>query len=75
MKTHAGQVGSSTTSTTGVPGANGPGSNSGGGNKHKCNICDELCPSAAVLAEHKLTHCKVRTGQYLSFTFHTWVNS
>jgi hypothetical protein len=25
----------------------------------KCNICDELFPSAAVLAEHKLTHCKV----------------
>ena len=26
----------------------------------KCNICDEVFPSAAVLAEHKLTHCKVR---------------
>jgi len=25
----------------------------------KCNICDEVFPSAAVLAEHKLTHCKV----------------
>jgi len=28
----------------------------------KCNICDELFPSAAVLAEHKLTHCKVRVA-------------
>ena len=28
--------------------------------KHKCIICDEMCPTAAVLAEHKLTHCKVR---------------
>ncbi|KFM64879.1 Zinc finger protein 521, partial [Stegodyphus mimosarum] len=27
--------------------------------KHKCNICDEMCPSATTLAEHKLTHCKV----------------
>jgi len=26
----------------------------------KCNICDEVFPSAAVLAEHKLTHCKVQ---------------
>ena len=25
----------------------------------KCNICDDIFPSAAVLAEHKLTHCKV----------------
>lgn len=25
----------------------------------KCNICDELFPSASVLAEHKLSHCKV----------------
>jgi len=25
----------------------------------KCNICDEVFPSAAVLAQHKLTHCKV----------------
>lgn len=29
----------------------------------KCNICDELFPSAAVLAEHKLTHCKVHDAQ------------
>lgn len=28
--------------------------------RHKCLICDEVLPSAAVLAEHKLTHCKVR---------------
>lgn len=27
--------------------------------RHKCLICDEILPSAAVLAEHKLTHCKV----------------
>jgi hypothetical protein len=27
--------------------------------RHKCLICDEVLPSAAVLAEHKLTHCKV----------------
>ena len=26
----------------------------------KCNICDEVFPSALILAEHKLTHCKVR---------------
>lgn len=32
---------------------------SGLSGKHKCNICDELCPTAALLAEHKLTHCKV----------------
>ncbi|XP_053677117.1 zinc finger protein 423 homolog [Anopheles nili] len=30
-----------------------------GGGKHKCLICDEIFPSPAVLAEHKLTHCKV----------------
>ncbi|XP_062712786.1 zinc finger protein 423 homolog isoform X2 [Aedes albopictus] len=29
------------------------------GGKHKCLICDEIFPSPAVLAEHKLTHCKV----------------
>lgn len=28
--------------------------------RHKCLICDEVLPSAAVLAEHKLTHCKVK---------------
>ncbi|XP_055535740.1 zinc finger protein 423 homolog isoform X2 [Wyeomyia smithii] len=29
------------------------------GGKHKCLICDEIFPSPAVLAEHKLSHCKV----------------
>ena len=29
--------------------------------KHKCNICDEICPSAGTLAEHKLSHCKIVT--------------
>ncbi|GIX91440.1 zinc finger protein 521 [Caerostris extrusa] len=29
--------------------------------KHKCNICDEICPSAATLADHKISHCKVVT--------------
>ena len=29
---------------------------------HKCNICDRVFPEAAVLAEHKLTHCKVKRG-------------
>ena len=28
----------------------------------KCNICDEIFPSATILAEHKLTHCKVVKG-------------
>ncbi|KAK2152612.1 hypothetical protein LSH36_323g03140 [Paralvinella palmiformis] len=28
----------------------------------KCNICDEIFPSASILAEHKLTHCKVVKG-------------
>lgn len=27
--------------------------------KHKCLICDEIFPSPAVLAEHKLTHSKI----------------
>lgn len=30
--------------------------------KHKCVICDEVFPAAAVLAEHKLSHCKVGPG-------------
>ncbi|XP_034835743.2 zinc finger protein 423 homolog isoform X1 [Maniola hyperantus] len=30
--------------------------------RHKCLICDEVLPSAGVLAEHKLTHCKVVGG-------------
>ena len=28
----------------------------------KCNICDDVFPSASILAEHKLTHCKVVKG-------------
>lgn len=32
--------------------------------KHKCNICDEIYQSAISLAEHKLTHCKVRSIDY-----------
>ncbi|CAD0194821.1 unnamed protein product [Chrysodeixis includens] len=34
--------------------------------RHKCLICDEVLPSAAVLAEHKLTHCKVISGDTCS---------
>ncbi|KOB78463.1 Uncharacterized protein OBRU01_02025 [Operophtera brumata] len=34
--------------------------------RHKCLICDEILPSAAVLAEHKLTHCKVVAGDTCS---------
>ncbi|XP_043279598.1 zinc finger protein 423 homolog isoform X1 [Venturia canescens] len=31
------------------------------GGRHKCNICDEVCPSGGILAEHKLqTHCKIQ---------------
>ena len=30
-----------------------------GNGRMKCNICDEIFPSASVLAEHKLSHCKV----------------
>nr|XP_034191428.1 zinc finger protein 423 homolog isoform X2 [Osmia lignaria] len=31
------------------------------GGRHKCNICDEVCPSGATLAEHKLQkHCKIQ---------------
>ena len=28
----------------------------------KCNICDEVFSSAGVLAEHKLSHCKIQQG-------------
>ena len=28
----------------------------------KCNICDKIFASPAVLAEHKLTHCKIQHG-------------
>ena len=27
-----------------------------------CSICDETFTSAGVLAEHKLTHCKIQQG-------------
>ena len=31
------------------------------GGRHKCNICDEVCPSGGILAEHKLQkHCKIQ---------------
>ncbi|XP_031357117.1 zinc finger protein 423 homolog isoform X2 [Photinus pyralis] len=30
--------------------------------KHKCNICDEIYTSAIILAEHKLSHCKIVSG-------------
>lgn len=29
------------------------------GGKHKCLICDEIFPSADILAEHKLNHSKI----------------
>ncbi|CAM1292583.1 ZNF423 (predicted) [Pycnogonum litorale] len=35
---------------------------SGTSGKHKCNVCDEIFPSATILAEHKLQHCKVVTS-------------
>ncbi|KAL4235025.1 hypothetical protein ACF0H5_006663 [Mactra antiquata] len=28
----------------------------------KCNICDEVFASSGILAEHKLTHCKIQQG-------------
>ncbi|CAH2050431.1 unnamed protein product, partial [Iphiclides podalirius] len=37
-----------------------------GAARHKCLICDEVLPSAAVLAEHKLSHCKVIAGDTCS---------
>jgi Zinc finger, C2H2 type len=37
--------------------------------KHKCLICDEIFPSPAVLAEHKLTHCKVGPSGRCSHCF------
>ncbi|KAF5294218.1 hypothetical protein FQA39_LY13466 [Lamprigera yunnana] len=30
--------------------------------KHKCNICDEIYTSSTTLAEHKLSHCKIVSG-------------
>lgn len=29
------------------------------GGKHKCLICDEIFPSADILAEHKLSHSRI----------------
>lgn len=29
------------------------------GGKHKCLICDEVFPTADILAEHKLSHSKI----------------
>lgn len=29
------------------------------GGKHKCMICDEIFPSADILAEHKLNHSRI----------------
>lgn len=44
--------------------------------RHKCLICDEVLPSAAVLAEHKLTHCKVGFGFYKDvITMHNFYNN
>ncbi|XP_068626726.1 zinc finger protein 423 homolog [Battus philenor] len=37
-----------------------------GAARHKCLICDEVLPSAGVLAEHKLSHCKVIAGDTCS---------
>ncbi|KAK9889343.1 hypothetical protein WA026_004617 [Henosepilachna vigintioctopunctata] len=33
-----------------------------GKRKCKCNICDAIYPSAILLAEHKLSHCKIVEG-------------
>lgn len=33
-----------------------------GKGKHKCNICDEIFSSSITLADHKLTHCKIVSG-------------
>lgn len=46
------------------PSSTGPGNSNvllspAGNGRMKCNICDEIFPSASVLAEHKLSHCKV----------------
>ncbi|XP_026687032.1 zinc finger protein 423 homolog [Diaphorina citri] len=54
MRTHS--VGGTAISTTNVVVPRG-----GEGGKHKCNICDEIYPTPTGLAEHKLTHCKVRS--------------
>lgn len=35
--------------------------------KHKCLICDDISPSATLLAEHKLTHCKIGVSSECSY--------
>lgn len=35
--------------------------------KHKCLICDDISPSLTVLAEHKLTHCKIGVSDKCSY--------
>ncbi|KAJ8303068.1 hypothetical protein KUTeg_019464 [Tegillarca granosa] len=32
------------------------------GGSQKCNICDQIFPTSSILAEHKLTHCKIQYG-------------
>lgn len=41
------------------PSANPASAAAPSGGRIKCNICDEVFSSASVLAEHKLSHCKV----------------
>lgn len=33
-----------------------------GKGKYKCNICDEIFTSSIILADHKLRHCKILSG-------------
>lgn len=33
-----------------------------GKGKYKCNICDEIFSSSIILADHKLRHCKILSG-------------
>lgn len=33
-----------------------------GKGKYKCNICDEIFTSSIILADHKLKHCKILSG-------------
>jgi Zinc finger, C2H2 type len=61
MKTHH--------QTGGARATNGNGNSNGGVamGRHKCNICDMVCVTPALLAEHKLaTHCKVLHGDTCS---------
>lgn len=45
------------------------------GGRHKCNICDELCPSAAILAQHKLSHIKALSGSVVCSVCRTPLSS